>query len=633
MISLKRITYIGLKNCRGYSEPCKINIPQGENLLIYGENGSGKSSLYKALRDYFTSSREPLYSFQKNRHKQNQKGEITVRFSNFHASSKTRIFDQKEEEYSFTSEKSEHEIEFIKTASLVKGFLDYTDLLKVYLYEEEQPNLFDLIVLHLLGDHIPVQSGGDFKFRDRWEYLKCKLIKKPYTRRDRSHQFALELLSDFETHLRHTLDLIFEELNHLLSHYFDALNLKLGYELKSLDFDYGDNRNQWHIIADLRLKILMAGEKEINDYNLILNEARLSAIAICLYLSSLLTNPSNVNLKILYLDDVFIGLDSGNRLPIINILNEKFSEFQIFISTYDRHWFEIAQQHLSKHDNQQWKSIEIYAGKHDSNELTVPILVWGESNYEKGLKYLHHRSNPDYPAAANYFRKALEEILSDHLPECEKITNDYTPIPNYKLSSLVIAAKSFLYKTDNSTKEIDVIYGLLNILLHPFSHHEPTYPIYKSELIIFESAYRKLKQLFESLNISKKYFCVLTKKNDVCIKIDVTSKHVRYYLFKLDESLLAYRSNNDNRIVLSKSPCTLYKAWGVNNGICLGKHSFKKPYDSLDIAVEATYSHLREKENISISSPETYIDVLGEVQRENKENTWQPLSCRIEKAI
>ncbi|KAA6320014.1 hypothetical protein EZS27_030158 [termite gut metagenome] len=50
----KRITAITIKNCRGYfGDYQSFNFPKGENVLIYGENGSGKSSLYKALNSFF----------------------------------------------------------------------------------------------------------------------------------------------------------------------------------------------------------------------------------------------------------------------------------------------------------------------------------------------------------------------------------------------------------------------------------------------------------------------------------------------------------------------------------------------------------------------------------------------------
>ena len=46
---MKKITQIKINNYKAYIEEEVINLPQGENLLIYGENGSGKSSLFPSL--------------------------------------------------------------------------------------------------------------------------------------------------------------------------------------------------------------------------------------------------------------------------------------------------------------------------------------------------------------------------------------------------------------------------------------------------------------------------------------------------------------------------------------------------------------------------------------------------------
>ena len=57
----------------------------------------------------------------------------------------------------------------------------------------------------------------------------------------------------------------------------------------------------------------------IDDYNQVLNEARLSAISTCIYLASIKNNPQAIEYKLLFLDDIFIGLDMGNRLPILKM--------------------------------------------------------------------------------------------------------------------------------------------------------------------------------------------------------------------------------------------------------------------------------------------------------------------------
>jgi len=54
-----RITKIEIKNFKDFRGPDVIDLgKKGQNLLLYGENGSGKTSLYKAL-ELFLDSSEP----------------------------------------------------------------------------------------------------------------------------------------------------------------------------------------------------------------------------------------------------------------------------------------------------------------------------------------------------------------------------------------------------------------------------------------------------------------------------------------------------------------------------------------------------------------------------------------------
>ena len=83
-------------------------------------------------------------------------------------------------------------------------------------------------------------------------------------------------------------------------------------------------------------------DKDIREHHRFLNEAKLSAIAISIYFSSILLQPES-ELKILALDDVLIGLDMSNRLPVLDVLDEDFADYQIFLTTYDKAWYEIVQ--------------------------------------------------------------------------------------------------------------------------------------------------------------------------------------------------------------------------------------------------------------------------------------------------
>ena len=48
-----KITKVTLQSFRAFDEPFELNITGGKNLLLYGENGSGKSSLHIPLKRFF----------------------------------------------------------------------------------------------------------------------------------------------------------------------------------------------------------------------------------------------------------------------------------------------------------------------------------------------------------------------------------------------------------------------------------------------------------------------------------------------------------------------------------------------------------------------------------------------------
>ncbi|MDR2809040.1 MAG: AAA family ATPase [Tannerellaceae bacterium] len=55
-----RIKTIEIHNYKAFYGDKNVISVDGKNLFIYGENGSGKSSLYYALKDFFQSSMENI---------------------------------------------------------------------------------------------------------------------------------------------------------------------------------------------------------------------------------------------------------------------------------------------------------------------------------------------------------------------------------------------------------------------------------------------------------------------------------------------------------------------------------------------------------------------------------------------
>jgi hypothetical protein len=142
----------------------------------------------------------------------------------------------------------------------------------------------------------------------------------------------------------------------------------------------------------------------------ILNEARLSAIALSIYLASAkMSVPPDLpgtpdSLRLLVLDDVVIGLDLANRLPLLNILQNEFQDWQIILTTYDKVWFDMVRMR-----NPNWGYQEIF--------ITPSLIPVHKTNVGYLAKARMHLENNDDHAAAVYTRVEFERKLKKF---CEK---------------------------------------------------------------------------------------------------------------------------------------------------------------------------------------------------------------------
>jgi energy-coupling factor transporter ATP-binding protein EcfA2 len=558
---VKRITKLEISNFRAFFDSYTVELKKGENLLIYGENGSGKSSFYKSLSNFLSSSQNILYPYTRNHNKDTEEGNVTFTFNDYDLPSNS-ITSTFGEVISFGTETvTTNSEQFLKTAELTKGFLDYRILLAVYNHSEAQPNLFELIVEILLKEFIPV--GGRHPIGKKVIALKRDITTARNTR-TRQYRSGIPAMARCETLLRRVLNGVFLQLNTFLIKYF-KLNLRVWYSLTPMVAS-----GWWREIpTELRLEIKLNGKRIINqsDY---LNEARLSALAICLYLAILKRNSQTIDFKVLFLDDVFIGLDLTNRLPILEIIKNEFADYQVFISTYDRHLYELAKRKFETETSGRWKSVELFVGKDSINNEPVerPILVVGKSHFEKGSQYLHDRQKPDYPAAANYFRKALEEIIQEYFPKWETTDAEITQLPDYKLGPLIYRTKRFLDKSGNSSSSLNQIITLLSSILHPLSHHEISSPVYRGELVIIENLIPKLIAELKALDLQTNFKCsVLEGRNKVKIRfvIDATTGHYSTYELRITEPLVL-KFNATGAPYILDVHCFAEKCWGENSG-------------------------------------------------------------------
>ena len=471
-----RITDIEIKNFKAFYGTYRIDLRKtGKNLLIYGENGSGKSSLYFALKLFLESGDDPSHRFEND-----QNRFITDAAGHIKLGLRANQWS-KQETYEWSKNVRETEDELIIEASRAKGFLDYKDLLEThYIHRESNTvNVFNLLVETLLANTVNI--GGRSLAADWTD------IQPPYPRRNAAGKIATleRQVEDFNNELENRLvelkpkaSEILDKFGHNVALNFDFPRIKYNRETKKLD-------NQ-----EIRLTVDLFNI-DIPRHHHFLNEARLSAIAIAIYLSSILIQPEG-RLKILALDDVLVGLDMSNRLPVLDILAKYFSEYQIFLTTYDKAWCEIVKQRTS---DAEWEYAEFYSEKTD--EYEVPIYVQDKPYLEKAKAYF---DDNDYKACVIYLRTAFEiaikrfcdkknlQVRYSDNPKNLRSDDFWVPITEVKLSD----GTPFL-----GQELIDEIKLYRSIILNPLSHSRIV-TVVKKEVSDAIEAVEKLEDKLET---------------------------------------------------------------------------------------------------------------------------------------
>ena len=391
-----KITEIELKNFKAFRGTYHIDLHKtGKNLLVYGENGSGKSSLYLALKLFLesgvdvdsTDSKDTDFGSHRNIFIEDP-GHIKLCLRAHQGS--------KMDTYEWSQRIKETDDELIIEASKAKGFLDYKDLLEThYLHREnEVVNVFGLLVKNLLANTISDQT--DRSLAEDWDD-----IQPPFPRRSATTQIA-------------ALEGRIVNFNRELSDRLAELQKKASEILRKFDYNVALNLDFKNIVYNRENKtldnqeILLTVEffdRNIPAHHRFLNEAKLSAVAIAIYFSSILLQPVST-LKILALDDVLIGLDMSNRLPVLKVLDEYFSDYQIFLTTYDKAWYEIVKQRTSH--GGKWKAVEFYFRQTD--EYEIPVYAENKAYLDKAREYLDAN---DYKACAIYLRTAFEIMVEE----------------------------------------------------------------------------------------------------------------------------------------------------------------------------------------------------------------------------
>ncbi|HEX3429392.1 MAG TPA: hypothetical protein VHT03_00785 [Rhizomicrobium sp.] len=482
-----RIASIDISDFRAFPTlaPASIKL-DGKNLLAWGENGSGKSSIYRALRGLFSVEPQDI-------------SRMRNVFSNPTAPSvKATLTDKTELHWTAAG----HPKTTVLDTARRSAFLSHRRLIEMNTAgaENEAPNLFTVAVRKLLADYEATVAGGLKRtVGELWaEVNGARARRISYskgTRRPPDYTEKLEEACDqFNEGMKQALEALESHAKSLLRKLLDvfqpdALEL-IGFTFFGVTYDEKKR--------ELRNETLIANVK-FRNHSVpappnFLNEARLSALAIATYLAGRLTCvPEGDNsLKLLVLDDLLISLDYSHRRPVLDLIGDLFKGWQIILLTHDRFWFELAREQLT---GEPWTAIEIYE-KLDADGLLRPV-IWESQDDLVGetLKQAVRFLNDNHPpAAANYARTACELTLRRYCRN-HNIQFGYTDNPQ-KIRIEDLLNKGEIHAKGNADREA-AFKGLKKykkLILNPLSHN-PTQPIVKADVAAAIEAVKSLAKV------------------------------------------------------------------------------------------------------------------------------------------
>jgi energy-coupling factor transporter ATP-binding protein EcfA2 len=472
---MKKITDIYFQHYRAFygNENNHLHIPEGKSVFIYGENGSGKSSVFKGIKAFFAAA---------NLSSEPEKSPKHLHAETSDTYSIKLVFDNEKDKALLWNNGAAITETFVTETFKLNSFLSYQELLRTHLLEQVHFDemFFELVVNKLLVNYKVGQSTFG-KLQEDILKLFDSSIKEDIKKGQEKLVVFRELLEKGED---------IKKINQICQSILDSFNqgLKINIEPYKTEVEEGK------IKGYIRLNISYMGKENIPHLE-ILNEARLSSLALSIYFAAILANPikADIAYRILFLDDIFIGLDTSNRIPLLEILKKEFSDFQIFITTYDRSWYKVAEKYLPKEN---WQFVEMYEQeiRNDKDEILryEPLIMSAKNDYEKAKSFFAIK---EYAACGNHLRSACENEMKKKMPAYVLQESD-TLIP-------IFTKLQTFYKNIGKFPKLESHLGNIELLtsavLNTLSHDNPYSPIYKTEL---EMAFTLVENLGKLPNVS-----------------------------------------------------------------------------------------------------------------------------------
>lgn len=565
-----KIKNIKLTNFKFFFGEKNIKLDR-KHTLIYGENGSGKSSIYWALHCFLHSTLKPnADSVQKyflpisrndesikNRYAQDtEKSGVSITLEHDDVSRYANISAEISDSIVNTQTNPE-----IKLMTLSSELINYKVIYNMYLATNKNTiKLFSYFEKNLMefidfDQDLTTVSGSRLSRNslEWWRYIKDGV--QPYTTMTdpRYIQFQ-DHVAIFNRKLNDYLQLITGEANRILNEDFGE-NFNFIFQFTPAvynDFKYGDDgqpHGRTHETKYPEIELLVnlpdlhGVASVVKRPQSFLNEARLSAIAIAIRLAILKERYIDKASRIMVLDDLLLSLDLGNRSSLLKVLLKKYAPlYQLIILTHDRVFFDCVLNHLSEEEQKKWCILEMYETEKDHKR--VPTVIKYQTALSKAYSYFKGiNCSIDYNACGNNQRQALEELFKKQF-EAYLLRNENGEL--VQTSGLMIAgcianAKAMYSKIGFDTGLLDELEIHRKQSLNPTSHHNPQSNFYKSEII----------RTFEIITIleNHKIENMIPVDSIITLNVECDDGTIYSYTIQILDNILVYKAPNHSYFV------------------------------------------------------------------------------------
>lgn len=566
---MSKIKRIWLNNFKFFGSSSPIELA-GEHLLLYGENGSGKSSLCYGLNTLLDAAVNSPEKVQKQFALPSESEDSLI---NIHAkmdegAERTNAFVSVEDnngkvyQISYRNLDSCQDTDLLES-NLASDLINYQSLFRFQIpHSEQTSSLIDVfeysVFPHLsfptIHYHGKILRNVKTMIKEYNEGPGCTTNAKGehiiVYKNSQEYNDFLALEAHLNANIQQLVDFINANIYDKIQNF--EYDFKVHLEYTSTSHAKKDKRIERHRYnIELKLTEFEGIAVNVKYPSKFLNEARMTALAFCIrwcVLDYRLGQGEAPNaLKILLLDDVMVSLDRCNRTKLIRIiLDELADKFQILFFTHDRSLYSYIIRELmnrngiSKEEDLMktdigWQFMEMFACR--KGKISEPIVQPYTSAYTKAQKYYQgDECNVDFVASGNIIRQAIEGVLKTLFirlgitKNTDGINIDYSKT---MLGDYIHIAKTHFPDLQLPLDAINALDSIKNIQLNPSSHYNPELDFYGQELEIAFNVYNTLSEC--DIRI------VVPKGEEVIINIPTQDGAQHIYKATMNQDLVSYK--------------------------------------------------------------------------------------------